>query len=518
MSRRLSWVLIGVAVAMMLAHRKEAPPQQPKPAQNTFTIFADSELRDIDQALKGDITQATGLSLNFSYNDTPGGRSQADALWVPQSKYPVHTAILAQEKTMLSPVVLGLNAQKAHELGWDTNNPDWTEIAAAARAGKFTFGMANPATSNTGLSAAIGLAAAFAKNPDALTAADLNNPQLPEFFRSQQLTAGSSGSLVRAYESDPSRVDGIINYESALLSLNARARLPQPLTLIYPKEGIITADYPLLLLNDARRADYQKLIAYLRGTDFQTKMSARTLRRPINPDAITAAAIPRRTLIELPFPADPALIPALLDTFFSGVRVPGASRYVLDLSSSMQGARLASLKQAMLMLASQTPGDDDRYARFLNREEIGIITFSSQPAPTVLFPMGVDLRANEKARAAIEHFVEPLQAQQSTAIYSSVKQALSELEQERASENGNHYYTVVLMTDGENNRGITHSDFNDWYKQQGALVRGIPVFPILFGEGNAAELQELAQLTGGKLFDARTKGLPAVFKEIRAYQ
>lgn len=73
------------------------------------------------------------------------------------------------------------------------------------------------------------------------------------------------------------------------------------------------------------------------------------------------------------------------------------------------------------------------------------------------------------------------------------------------------------MTDGVSNHGLTHSEFNDWYTTQGAGVRGIPVFPILFGEGNAEELKELADLTGG-LFDSRSVALPVVFKEIRGYQ
>jgi Ca-activated chloride channel family protein len=44
------------------------------------------------------------------------------------------------------------------------------------------------------------------------------------------------------------------------------------------------------------------------------------------------------------------------------------------------------------------------------------------------------------------------------------------------------------------------------------------VFPILFGEGNASELGDLAGLTGGKVFDSRSNSLAAVFKEIRGYQ
>jgi Ca-activated chloride channel family protein len=223
-------------------------------------------------------------------------------------------------------------------------------------------------------------------------------------------------------------------------------------------------------------------------------------------------------LIELSFPGQASLISALLDTFLSDVRIPGSSRYVLDLSGSMEGERVNSLKQAMLMLASDAPHGSDRFARFQNREEVGIITFSSTPAPTAIFQMGSTPEENSRTRAAVTQFVNPLAVGDATAIYSSVQQALIELGQERSRAKDKRYYTVVLMTDGENNRGLSHSDFNDWYKSQSESIRGIPVFPILFGEGNVRELKELADLTGGRLFDSRSTALPVVFKEIRGYQ
>jgi Ca-activated chloride channel family protein len=49
-------------------------------------------------------------------------------------------------------------------------------------------------------------------------------------------------------------------------------------------------------------------------------------------------------------------------------------------------------------------------------------------------------------------------------------------------------------------------------------VKAIPVFWVLFGEANEAQLKELAQLTGGQVFDARKRSLYSVFKDIRAYQ
>ena len=527
----IAFSLAAAAVAMMpLGSCRKASnrPESQTPA-NAFAILAGSELKDIENGLSRDIHAATGLDLAFTYSGTldavdrisAGGKF--DALWVSHGKYlamndALKGRILAQEKTMLSPVLLGLKASKARELGWDRQEPTWQDIADAARAGKFTFGMTNPTSSNTGLTATIGLAAALAKNPDALTEADLKNPRLSDFFKGQSLTSGSSGWLAEAYEHDQSKVDGIINYESVLLSLNASGKLSEPLTLVYPKEGIITADYPLMLLNSAKRADYDKLVAYLRSADFQTKMSARTLRRPVNADAVMASSIPKRTLIELPFPGQASLIAALLDNFLSEVRIPSSSRYLLDLSSSMKGERIESLKRSMLMLASNSAMASERYARFQNREEVGIVTFASEPAPTVWFQMGSTPEQNARTREAITRFTENLSAYGGTAIYSATQKALIELAQERIRSREKRYYTVVLMTDGENNHGITKAEFFEWYRTRGTNIHSIPVFPILFGEGNARELRELADLTGGRLFDSRSNTLAAVFKEIRGYQ
>ena len=515
---------LGLALAILCScSPKESAPR----VTDSIRILAGSELKDIETNFTDDIRNATGLDLSFTYSgtleaaDRLAAGEQFDALWVSHGKYlamnnALKGKVLAQEKTMLSPVVLGLKQSKGKALGWDQADPTWKEIAEASKAGKFTFGMTNPSSSNTGLTATIGLAAALSANPEEMTQADLKNPLLSDFFHGQSLTSGSSGWLAEAYQEDQSKVDGIINYESVLLSLNASGKLSEPLILVYPKEGIITADYPLMLLSGAKRPSYEKLVTYIRGKAFQTRMSERTLRRPVNPDAAVAPAIPKRTLIELPFPGQAAQIDKLLDNFVSSLRNPGSARYVLDLSGSMTGERIASLKEAMLMLASDST--TDRFARFQNREEVGIITFDSQTAPTRLFQMGATPEENDRARGQIARYVEPLQPGGGTAIYSSVRQALIELNEERSQSKEKRYYSVVLMTDGENNRGLTARKFRDWYTPQAESLHGIRVFPILFGEASPRDLQELAAMTGGRMFDSRSKSLANVFKEIRGYQ
>ncbi len=49
-------------------------------------------------------------------------------------------------------------------------------------------------------------------------------------------------------------------------------------------------------------------------------------------------------------------------------------------------------------------------------------------------------------------------------------------------------------------------------------VKDIPVFVILYGESDEASMQRVAEMTGGKVFDARTTPMADIFTEIRAYQ
>ena len=522
---------LGILTACSSGSDPSAGNDDAAPSANAFTILAGSELKDVDAQLGAQIRKATGIDVQFSYEgtldaiDRLNAGEQFDAVWVSHGKYlamnpDLKARIAAQEKIMLSPVILGVKRSKAEALGWDRNDPTWKEIADAANSGKFTFGMTNPTSSNTGFTAVIGIAAALASNPDALTVADVSNPALKGFFQGQRMTAGSSGWLADAYAADASKVDGIINYESVILSLNANGKLSEPLVPVYPKEGIITADYPLMLLNGAKRADYDRLIAHLRSTAFQTALSAATLRRPVNAEATAAATIPERTLIELPFPGQPQVINGLLDVFLADVRVPSTSRYVLDLSGSMnEEGRIDQLKSAMNALAGGDPGSlSSRYARFQNRERIGVIPFNSEPMQTLLFDMGTTSAENGVTLESIKTEVGRMQSDGGTAIYDSVQRALIELSKEKRIDKTPRYYTVVLMTDGENTQGMSLRELLRWRESQGDAVKSIRVFPIVFGNADADEMNALAEATGGKAFNAKSGSLAKVFKDIRGYQ
>lgn len=74
------------------------------------------------------------------------------------------------------------------------------------------------------------------------------------------------------------------------------------------------------------------------------------------------------------------------------------------------------------------------------------------------------------------------------------------------------------MTDGQNTDGISLDEFGRWYRAQDEALRSIRVFPIIFADASPQEMNALAEMTGGKAFESKSKPLAAVFKEIRGYQ
>jgi Ca-activated chloride channel family protein len=86
------------------------------------------------------------------------------------------------------------------------------------------------------------------------------------------------------------------------------------------------------------------------------------------------------------------------------------------------------------------------------------------------------------------------------------------------AQDPNRFYSIVLMTDGENNNGRDGNAFLRDYQSLSASTRAIKTFTVLFGEASPQALKDIASTTGGTVFDSRTVSLSQVFKEIRGYQ
>ncbi|MEU2837666.1 substrate-binding domain-containing protein [Streptomyces sp. NPDC007076] len=492
-----------------------------KPRPGTLRVLASSELADMKPLLE-EARKATGITVRPTWTGTldavellGSGKADGayDAVWLSSDDYlrlhpDAARRITSETPLMTSPVALGVRPATVRRLGWKPGNVTWSQVHRAVAEGRLTYGMTDPDRSNSGFSALVSVASALSGAQSALTDADVRaaSGKLKEFFAGQRLTSGSSGWLATAY-ARRGTVDALINYESVLLSLNRDSHTG--LTVIRPRDGVVTADYPLSALaaaapeaKDAVRA----LTAYFRTPDVQRKLTRDTFRRPVVPSVRPAAPLAADARRELPFPGSRSVADGLLHSYENKLRRPSRTVYVLDTSGSMAGSRLSALKAALTGLT----GD------FREREEVTLLPFGSSVKQVRTHT--VDPADPERGLAAIRADTAALTAGGETAIYSSLESAY-----ERIGDGTESAFTsIVLMTDGENTSGDTADDFASSYRALPAARRVTPVFPVVFGDSDRAELDRIATLTGGRLFDATKEqgpgSLDGAFEEIRGYQ
>lgn len=513
MRRTLLTVAVS-ATALLTActaaqQKQSADPAAPTPG--TLRILASSELADMAPVLE-EVRRDTGLTVRPTYMGTldavnllAAGKADGrfDAVWLSSDDYlrlrpEVAKKVVSETPIMSSPVAIGVRTATVKALGWKPADVTWSQVEQAVQNGRLTYGMTDPARSNSGFSTLVSVASALSGAQSALTDADVAKarPRLKEFFKGQQLTSGSSGWLATAYQRR-GNVDALLNYESVLKGIPG-------LTVIRPKDGVVTADYPLSSLADTdttAREDVHRLAEALRTPKIQREITRRTHRRPVIPSVPPAAGLDTTRRRELPFPGSRSVADGLLDSYENELRRPSRTVYVLDTSGSMRGDRLDRLKKAL----------GDLTADFREREEVTLMPFGSGVKSVRTHV--VDPADPDTGLDGIRKDTGALSADGDTAIYTSLEKAY-----ERLGTDPDTFTSIVLMTDGENTTGAKAAEFDAFYRGLGAGQREIPVFPILFGDSDRGELAHIADLTGGRLFDAQKGSLDGAFEEIRGYQ
>jgi Ca-activated chloride channel family protein len=527
MPQLLTRLFLAALALCLLAACGKTSPRGGGASGDELVILASNGLKDLE-FLQKPMEAAVGRHIRFEYAGTVemadrlrnSGASAADFAW-PASGFYLHLnvpqRILASEKMMQSPVVFALKKPRAEDLGWDKHAPTWDEIAAVVNRDSLGLGMTSPVVSDLGLAALFTAGIATAREPHP-QAADLDLTKLRQLYSGTRVLGGSAHWLASMYVKQENRLDGMINYEAVVLNLNAGGQISTPLAVIHPRDGSMVADYPLMLINPVHKAEYEKLVAFLRGVKVQQDIVNRSWRRPVTPGVRLPKELEGRPEKPLPEPTQPLLVDQVLDTYQTQVRLPAHSYFVLDVSGSMaQEHRMDELKAALHLLSgSDQTSLAGRYARFLPREKVDLTTFDSH----IVDHLGVDFAGSagyDKTRARFEDFVDALQPRGGTAIYDALEATYQQALKDRKQQPG-YYPSIVLMTDGESSSGSNFEQFRNWYQALPDTAQDIPVFTIMFGDADLDEMKSLADLTGGRVFDATSSSLSAVFKEIRGYQ
>jgi Ca-activated chloride channel family protein len=457
-----------------------------------------------------------------------GLSSSYDVIWPASSTWIQlgDTSGVVQEAPSIfrSPVVLGVKTSIATRLGWVGADVTVQEILSAANSGSMRFMMASASQSDSGVAAYLGFLYAFAGQPDILTISDLQNEavmdQTRQILGRVARTSGGSTSLTADMLAEYDHFDAMFNYESSVIeanqSLEAEGR--EPLYVVYPIDGTAISNFPFAFLdrgNQETRTAYEALSSALRSDAVQKRLLDLGRRAGIGPypsPALVSADVfnpawgidTQRVLTPIPLP-NAEVVREAINLYQSILRKPSLTVYALDFSESMKSSGSAELKAAMHLLLDQESAAT--YFLQAGPADVTIVILFSNDILEIWTVVGND--PDQLARLANQ--IEATEPTGGTDIYTPVIEGY-ELIRERGTDG--FFSSIVLLTDGESINGKSVSDLQT-YLAQSALT-DVPVFSITFGDASERQVQEIASLTKGRVFDG-SSGLSLAFRTVRGY-
>lgn len=446
----------------------------------------------------------------------------ADSLWTSLGDR--HRLIRHQKSIACSPIVFGLRRSRAEALGWIGKGAVRVQdILDAAEARGLRIMMTSATQSNSGASAYFGFLYAFAGNPDVLTPGHLEDRGLHDKVRrilgTIHRTSESSGFLRDLFVREADRYDAMFNYESHIIAANQAlvSAGREPLYLVYPVEGLGIADFPMSFVNRNNAGTetvFLKLQQFLLSTEGQQEIAAKGRRVGPLCDRLDPAAVrpewgidPARTLNAPKFPV-PSVIWQALNLYQTTFRKPSLTIYCLDFSASMTGKGEEQLKRAMRMLLDQR--EAATYLLQAAADDVTIvITFNDTTPVADVITRDWTVRGDtaDELRVLLGR-IERTQPGGGTNIYGPVAQALGLM---KARGTDGRFPAIIVMTDGQSNGG----SLEDVRRAMAATgLPNVPVYGITFGDARKEQLDALAGLTGGRVFDG-TRNLVTAFRNAK---
>lgn len=550
MSKQMKRIFLGILTGMLLltgcgADSGTGREEEPRESQNTEEKAEEQEKQEITRVPGGQIrilsgsenqeletiiqecSEATGVEIQMEYKgsvdimrELENGAPDYDAVW-PASSIWVSMGdtghlIKHSQSISMTPVVFGIRESLAEKLGFVGEKVSVNDILTAIRDGEMSFCMTSATQSNSGASAYIGFLYALIGKQEGLTAEDLQKPDLQadirELLSGVERSSGSSDWLKDMFlEGD---YDAMVNYECLIIDANQQLEEEgkEPLYVVYPYDGLSIADSPLGYVD---HGDAEKEEAFLAVQEYllsdKTQAEIEATGRRINAGGVSKenqdvfnsdwGIDTERILSPIQMP-EAAVLTEALNVYQTSFKKPSLNIYCLDFSGSMSGTGEEQLKEAMAQILLQ----ENARKNFLqaNAGEVNEVVFFDD---TIL-----DVQAaaddSDEALAELNQKVADFQIAGGTDIYRAAAEAL-----EIASGYDLKNYTpaIILMTDGRSN--YNYSNFEEvWNRYE----EDIPIFSITFGDADPGQLEELAKISGGRVFDG-TKDLTAAFRSVKGY-
>ena len=482
--------------------------QENKVLEETIEKFARKNAIDINITYAGDLDIIDKLNSGEKY----------DAIWSSNSIWldMLDSSMVStsdSKSTSVTPIVIGIKKSKAKELNLIDKQVKMRDILSLIKEGKLKFSMANPVTTNSGAASYLNILSTLAGNPDVLTSKDLKSSKLQEdlkaFFSGLVRTSGDEDFLNKSFIDGD--YDAAITYESSIININKELTKQgkESLYVIYPVDGVSICDSPFVYVNnrnDKKKKIFQEIQTYLLSDDGQevllnsgrrTWYGGITDKAPADIFNNEWGIDTTKYISPIKYPSE-SVIREALELYQTKLRKPVHVVFCLDYSGSMYGGGIESLINAMEYIFSSDAKKS--MIQFTEADKIDVIAFGSH-----VRLLG---SSNGKDTQKLLDLIKENELDGSTSLYPAALEAIKIL----AKESDEYNSSVILMTDGVGNVG-TFNELRDGYNK---INKEIPIYSITFGSAEEYQLEQMAKLSNGKIFDGKND-LVYAFKTVRGY-
>jgi len=479
--------------------------------KKTFRLLTTPENELLVKYVK-DFCRGQNVELEVSYmgdidaiNELIVRSQEYDAVWLSNSMWLYRlgssVSVTDSKSTGIVPVVIGIKPELYSE-----EIKTMTDLMVLDG----DFGIPSITRSDAGASSYLGIYYSLSGSPRMLTMdlaqdEDIRH-QANAYIQEKSEIYSTYDELVKLVRDG--KKDYYYGYESDFIRLNTE--YGTSLKLIYLDDGVPLADKPFAYVDNK---DSEKKELFL---EIQKHLLKNSTQKDLCQDGIRTGyggQVPyadkrvfnadwgidtQQYLAPMNYPYRDVTT-ELLNFYTMEVSKPANYIFCLDFSGSMRGDGHKELVQAMTLLFKEEMASQ----YFIQMKETDIVTL-------VLF--------NDKATQGqtipytsfeeIPELLDQTEPHGGTNIYESLNEAQNYVLPE--SSGYNNY--VVLLTDGQSEDKNKQS----FIRQFGKLSEPYPIYSITMGDANEKQLNQLAELTDGKVFNGK-KDLIMAFKTLRGY-